>query len=76
MHKYLYIDIETIPVQRLDVIDEIRAFNQAELEAAIQQIKPPGNYKKEETIVAWWSDEAPKIVDGLKAAFEANVDAA
>ena len=76
MHKYLYLDIETIPSQRQDVIDELRADKKSELAAAIAAIKPPGNYKKEETIVAWWADEAPKIVDSLKAAFESDVDTA
>lgn len=76
MQKHLYLDIETIPAQRQDVIDDLRADKQAELDAALAAIKPPGNYKKEETIVAWWTDEAPKIVDGLKAAFESDVDAA
>jgi hypothetical protein len=72
----LVIDIETIPSQRPDVLEEITESRFAELQAAMQAIKPPGNYKKEDTIVAWWADEAPKIIDGMKAAASADVEAA
>ena|SRR3990167_27192 len=74
--QYLIIDLETIPAQRPDVLEEISADKQAALTADIAAVRPPGNYKKEETIVAWWADEAPKIVDSLKAAFKADVEAA
>lgn len=76
MQCYLTLDIETIPAQRPDVLDEITASKQAELEAAIAAVKPPGTHKKEETILAWWENEAPKIVDNLKAGVAADIDAA
>lgn len=73
---HLYLDIETLPAQRPDVLEEIRAAEQATLAAAIAAIKPPGNYKKQETIDEWLATEVPKIAAGLTAAFDANVDAA
>lgn len=71
---YLYIDIETIPAQRLDVLEEIRASKQAELTAALAAIAPPGNYKKQETIDEWMANEAPKVAAKLQSAFDADVD--
>jgi hypothetical protein len=71
---YLYIDIETIPAQRPDVLEEIRASKQADLEAALAAIAPPGNYKKQETIDEWMANEAPKVAAKLQSAFESDVD--
>lgn len=76
MQKYLYLDIETIPAQRQDVIVELRAEKQAALDAALSSIKPPGNYKKQETIDEWLATEAPKQAQALRDAFEVDVDAA
>lgn len=72
----LYIDIETIPAQRPDVLEEIRASKQSDLDAALAAISPPGNYKKQETIDEWMANEAPKIAEKLRGAFEAEVDEA
>lgn len=74
--NHLTVDIETIPAQRPDVLEEIRASEQAALDAALANIKPPGNYKKQETIDEWMANEAPKQAQALKDAFDANVDAA
>ena len=52
MQNYLYADIETLPAQRPDVMEEIRA-----------TIKPPGNIKNAETIAAWMEAEAPAAID-------------
>lgn len=76
MIAQLFCDIETIPAQRPDVLEEIRADKQAELDAALSAIKPPGNYKKQETIDEWMATEAPKIAAGLTAAFDSSVDEA
>lgn len=76
MNQHLYLDIETIPAQRLDVIDEIRAEKQADLDSNILAIRPPGNIKKPESIAAWMTDEAPGKKQQLLDAFEADVDAA
>lgn len=76
MQRHLYLDIETIPAQRPDVIEEIRESKQAELDAALLAIKPPGNYKKQETIDEWMATEAPKQAQALRDAFDADVDAA
>lgn len=70
------IDIETLPSQRPDVLEEIRASKQAELDYNLASIAPPGNYKKQETIDVWMADEAPKVAKALTAAFDADVDAA
>lgn len=73
---YLYVDLETVPAQRPDVLEEIRASKQADLTAAIADIAPPSNYKKPETIEEWWTNEAPKIRAKLEAGFESEVDEA
>ena len=74
--KNLYLDLETIPAQRQDVIDEIRDEKEAELKIEIASIKPPGNYKKMDTIQEWWDTEAPRIVDAKKAECEAAIEKA
>ena len=48
----IYIDIETIPAQRPDVLEEITA-----------TIKPPATYKKAESIAEWMKSEAPVAID-------------
>jgi len=72
----LYLDIETIPAQRLDVIAEIRDGLATRLAIDIANVKPPGNYKKQETIDAWTADEMPKAVRALSAQFDIDADAA
>lgn len=52
MSRYLYLDIETIPAQRPDVLDEIRS-----------TIKPPGNIKKAESIAEWMKNESEVAAD-------------
>lgn len=60
----LFIDIETIPAQRPDVMAEITS-----------TIKPPGTIKKPESIAAWMKDELPSAIEeayrktGLDGAF-------
>jgi hypothetical protein len=70
----LFLDIETIPAQRPDVLEEIRAAEKVKLDAALSAVKPPGNYKKQETIDEWLATEAPKIASGLLASFEETVE--
>lgn len=48
----IYIDIETIPAQRPDVLEEIKA-----------TIKPPATYKKPDSIAEWMKSEAPAAID-------------
>lgn len=76
MIKHLYIDIETIPAQRPDVMEEITEGLQAGLVAALADIHPPGNYKKQETIDQWMAEEAPKQAQALREAAAADIDAA
>jgi len=47
----LYLDLETIPTIRPDVMEYISS-----------TIKPPATYKKAESIQAWMQDEAPAVV--------------
>lgn len=70
------LDIETVPAQRPEVLEEIKQSKQAELDQALAAINPPGNYKKQETIDEWMANEAPKIRQGLIDAFESDVDQA
>lgn len=72
----IILDIETIPAQRPDVMEEIRTIKQVELDAALASIAPPGNYKKQETIDEWTANEAPKIAAKLRSACEDHVDEA
>lgn len=71
-----YIDIETIPTQRPDIMAEIRDSLKADLDAKIAAISPPSNYKKQETIDEWLAIEAPKIRTKLESEFEATADEA
>lgn len=48
----LFIDIETIPAQRPDVMEEIKA-----------NIKPPATFKKPESIAEWMRTEGPSAVE-------------
>jgi len=56
----LYLDLETIPGQqpwvRADVFEQI--------EKDILELRPPGNYKKQESIDAWRDAEAARLRDG------------
>lgn len=72
----LTIDIETVPSQLPEVLEEIRADKQAALDLALASIRPPGNYKKQETIDQWLAEEAPKQAQLLTDAFADEVDAA
>ena len=70
----LFIDIETVPAQRPDILDELKASMSADLASKIAAIAPPGNYKKQETIDAWYADEAPKIRLAMQSEFENELD--
>jgi hypothetical protein len=48
----VYFDIETIPSQQPGA-----------REAAKAGIKPPANYKKEDTIAAWWADQGEQAAE-------------
>ena len=48
----IYLDIETAPSQQPGA-----------REAAKAGIKPPGNYKKEETIAAWWAEQGESAAE-------------
>ena len=75
MIAYLYIDIETVPAQRADVLEEIRDACKAELEAAVAAVKPPSNYGADAT-TKWWTEKGNPQITALQAAHEATVDAA
>lgn len=48
----LFIDIETIPDQATGAIDKAR-----------EGVKPPGTYKKPESIAGWWATEGEQAVE-------------
>lgn len=48
----IYIDVETIPSQIMGAREAARA-----------GVKPPANYKKPETIAAWWAEEGEAAVE-------------
>ena len=70
----IYLDIETVPAQRPDILDELKASMSADLASKIAAIAPPGNYKKQETIDAWYADEAPKVRAAMQSEFENELD--
>lgn len=76
MQDYLYLDLETLPSQRPDVLAEIREAKQTQLAADIDAIRAPGNYKDAEKIAAWMSNEGQQKAQALRDAFDADVDAA
>lgn len=67
----LYLDIETIPAQRPDVIAEIRASQEAKLNATIEALAAPGNYGAE-AAAKWVAAKA----EALRTSFDADVDEA
>lgn len=48
----IYLDIETIPTQRTDIIEDIRS-----------SIKAPGNYKKPDSIQKWFDENGEQAFD-------------
>lgn len=75
MISHLYLDIETIPAQRPDVLDEIRATEQKALDDAIASVKPPSNYGAE-AAAKWMAEKGQKQIDDLTTAYQATVDEA
>lgn len=63
MSNYLYLDIETIPSQRLEIKEEIAA-----------NITPPGNMSKAETIAKWEIETKPDVIEKkwLETAFDGS----
>lgn len=51
---YFYIDIETIPTDRTDVIESFAA-----------QVKPPATYKKPESIAQWMAENIDSEVESM-----------
>lgn len=69
----LYLDLETIPAQRPDVLEEIRASKQAELIAALAGVKAPSNYGAE-AAAKWMTEKGIPQKEALQAGFDAEVD--
>lgn len=74
MHDALYIDIETIPAQRPDILAEIREACAEELQAALAAIAPPANYKDPAKIAEWDATVRPAKEAEARAAAEAKED--
>jgi 3'-5' exonuclease len=75
MIAHLYLDLETVPAQRLDVLEEIREACKAELEAAVAAVKPPSNYGADAS-AKWWVEKGNPQITALQAAHESTVDVA
>lgn len=76
MNAQLFLDIETIPAQRPDVLEEIRERCKADLDAALEAISPPANYKDPAKIAEWNSAVRPEKIQALTDAHESTIDAA
>lgn len=55
----LFADTETIPTQRLDILQELTEKNHAERDVKLAELAPPKSLKKQETIDAWMENELP-----------------
>ena len=75
METHLYLDIETIPAQRPDILADIRAAKQLELDQAIAAVRAPGNYGAE-AAAKWMTEKGAAQIADLRAGFEADVDEA
>lgn len=71
----LYLDIETIPAQRPDVLEEIRAAEQVKRDAAIAAVKAPANYGPE-AAAKWMAEKGCAQLEAIAAGFDAEVEAA
>lgn len=67
----LYLDIETIPAQRPDVLEEIRSSCKADLEAALACVKAPANYKDADKIAEFCNAKRKELLDAHEAEVEA-----
>lgn len=74
MIAQLFLDVETIPAQRPDVLEEIRDGCKAELDAALECIAPPANYKDPAKIADWNATVRLDKVSALKDSHEATVE--
>lgn len=75
METNLYIDIETIPAQRPDILADIRASKQQELDQAIAAVRAPSNYGAE-AAAKWMTEKGAAQIADLRASFESDVDEA
>lgn len=52
----VYLDIETIPTQRQEIIAEIEAEERSSAWEEADSVTPPANYKSAEAIAKWWEE--------------------
>jgi len=67
-------DIETLPCLDPAFIAELRASATAEMQAEIDAIKHPGNYKDQAKIDEWYQTEGAKKEIAIRTGFDAKVD--
>jgi hypothetical protein len=65
----LFVDTETIPTQREDILQEITEANHAERDAALAALAPPKSLKKQDSIDAWLANELPVKQSEIKAKY-------
>jgi hypothetical protein len=68
-----YIDIETVPAQRRDVIADIRSDMKSALQEKLDEIRPPKNYGSE-AAHKWMVEKGEPQIQALHDAFEQEVD--
>lgn len=71
----LYIDIETIPAQRPDILAEIREKAEAELQAKIADVRAPSNYGAE-AADKWMQTKGAEAIQSMRDGVEAEIDEA
>lgn len=69
----VFLDIETIPSQRADVVAEIAYRHVEEAEKAIAALKAPSNYGAEAS-AGWMATKAPRLAEEMRAAAIAAAD--
>jgi hypothetical protein len=71
-----FFDIETLPCLDPKYVAELRAASDKEMQAAIDAIAAPGNYKDPVTIEKWMQTEGAKKEAAIRAGAEASIDEA
>jgi hypothetical protein len=68
----LFLDIETIPAQRPDVLADIRESCKSELETALAAVKAPANYKDADKIAEYIGAKQRELTEAHEATVEAT----
>ncbi len=72
--NYVYLDIETIPVQLEDIVAELKADLLAERDAKLAEIAPPSHWKDEAKIAEWHATTGAERRAAIEADYAAKID--